>query len=199
MYKLIIKRIIDIVFSILLMPFVIFVIIICAILIKFEDKGPVFYLAKRLGKNKKEFKMYKIRTMKVNSPDLRNEDGSTYNSKNDSRVTKIGEFLRRTSIDEVPQIINVLKGDMSFIGPRPDLPEHVYYYKNKDFKKLEVLPGISGYNQAYFRNSTEWKNRLKNDVYYVENISFILDFKIIIKTIYTIFFSKGVYIDSQNQ
>jgi undecaprenyl phosphate N,N'-diacetylbacillosamine 1-phosphate transferase len=101
--------------------------------------------------------------------------------------------LRKTSLDELPQIFNVLKGDMSFIGPRPDLPEHINYYEGEEKRKLEVLPGISGYNQAYFRNSVEWKQRLKNDVYYVDNISFILDAKIIFKTIVGILMKKGIY------
>lgn len=175
------------------MPVILPIIVICGMSIKFEDGGPVFYKGHRLGKDKKVFKMFKLRSMKVNAPDIRYEDGSTFNSDNDPRLTRIGRFLRKTSLDELPQIFNVIIGDMSFIGPRPDLPEHISYYKDDDIRKLEVLPGISGYNQAYFRNSTEWKNRLRNDVYYVDNISFLLDVKILVKTIERVVLGKGIY------
>jgi lipopolysaccharide/colanic/teichoic acid biosynthesis glycosyltransferase len=174
------------------------VILLCGILIKLEDHGPVFYIGKRLGKNKKIFKMYKLRSMKVNAPDIRNEDGSTFNSDKDPRLTRVGKFIRKTSLDELPQIINIMIGDMSFIGPRPDLPEHINYYSLDDMRKLEVLPGISGYNQAYYRNSAEWKDRLKNDTYYVDNISFLLDINIFIMTIKSVLMKKGIY-NSKNK
>jgi len=193
LYKKYLKRILDIIFALMLIPVILPIIVICGVLIKFEDGGPAFYKGYRLGKDKKVFKMYKLRTMKVNAPDIRNEDGSTFNSDSDPRLTRIGRFLRKTSLDELPQIFNVLIGDMSFIGPRPDLPEHINYYADNDIRKLEVLPGISGYNQAYYRNSTEWKNRLKNDVYYVDNISLWLDIKILFKTIEGILLKKGIY------
>jgi len=193
MYPKYIKRIFDILFAIILLPPVLFVIILFGFLIKLEDRGPVFYCGKRLGKNGKVFKMFKLRTMKVNAPDIRNPDGSTYNSIDDPRLTRIGKFLRKTSLDELPQIFNILKGDMSFIGPRPDLPDHIHYYEGDEFKKLDVLPGITGYNQAYHRNSVEWKKRLENDVYYVKNISFILDLKILIRTIIIVLLRRGVF------
>lgn len=195
MYKKYIKRIIDICISILFMPIYILLFIIIAPIIYFSDKGPVFYNAERLGKNGKIFKMYKFRTMKVNSEDIRNEDGSTYNGEDDPRVTKVGKFLRKTSIDEVPQVLNVLKGDMSFVGPRPDLPEHIKQYEGNEVRKLDIRPGITGYNQAYYRNSVEWKERIKNDIYYIDNISFIMDIKVILKTILTVFKHEGVYIN----
>jgi lipopolysaccharide/colanic/teichoic acid biosynthesis glycosyltransferase len=194
MYKKFIKRLLDLLFSIILIIPLFVVIAICAILIKLEDGGPVFYCGKRLGKNGVIFKMYKLRTMRVNAPDLRKEDGSTYNSDGDLRLTHMGNMLRKTSLDELPQILNVIKGEMSFIGPRPDLPEHINYYEGEEIRKLEVLPGISGYNQAYYRNSIIWKERLRNDVYYVNNLSFILDVKIFFKTILTILCRKGIYI-----
>lgn len=193
LYKNYIKRILDIIFSLLLLIFILPVILVFGILIKIEDGGPAFYLGERLGKDKKVFKMYKLRSMKVNSLDLRNKDGSTYNAVDDPRLTTIGKFIRKTSIDELPQIINILKGDMSFIGPRPDLPEHLYYYKNDEVRKLDVLPGVSGYNQAYHRNAVIWKERLKNDVYYVDHISFMLDFKILFRTIFIIILRRGIY------
>lgn len=198
MYKKYVKRILDFVFAVILLPAVLLVILICGIIIKLEDGGPIFYSCKRLGKDGKIFKMYKLRSMKANAPDLRNADGSTYNSDDDPRLTKVGKILRKSSLDELPQLFNVLKGDMSFIGPRPDLPEHINYYETDEVRKLEVLPGISGYNQAYYRNSVEWKQRLQNDIYYVDNISFWLDFKIIFKTIYGVVLKKGIYATSQS-
>lgn len=199
MYKKHIKRIIDFIFALMLLVMVLPIIALCGIIIKLEDRGPIFYLGNRLGKNKTNFKMYKLRSMKVNAPDIRNTDGSTFNSDDDPRFTKIGKIIRKTSIDELPQIINVLIGNMSFIGPRPDLPEHINYYEGEEVRKLEVLPGISGYNQAYFRNSAEWKERLKNDVYYVDNISLWLDLKIFFKTIESIILKKGIYVSTQSE
>lgn len=197
MYEKCMKRIIDICIAILFIPFYILIFTIVAPIIYFYDKGSIFYNAERLGKNGKIFKMYKFRTMKINSEDIRNEDGSTYNGESDPRVTKIGRVLRKTSIDEIPQILNVLKGDMSLVGPRPDLPEHIKQYKGNETRKLEVRPGITGYNQAYYRNSIEWKERIKNDIYYIDNISFIMDAKIILKTILTVFKREGVYISKE--
>ena len=194
MYAKFIKRLFDIFFSLfgLIILFVVFLFV--APFIFLEDKGPIFYNAKRLGRNGKVFKMYKFRTMKVNSSDIRNKDGSTYNGNDDPRLTKVGRFLRKTSIDELPQFINVFIGNMSIIGPRPDLPEHIHEYNKTEKRKLEVLPGITGYNQAFFRNSISWHERLKNDVYYVENISFLLDVKIVFKTIKTVLCREKIYI-----
>ena len=193
MYKNFIKRILDIIFAILLLPILLVLILLVGPLIYLEDKGKIFYNSYRLGKNGKVFKMYKFRTMKENSKDIRNSDGSTYCGKHDGRVTKIGKILRRTSIDEVPQILNVLKGDMSFIGPRPDLPEHIKLYTNDEKQKLKMKPGITGYNQAYFRNSIKWKERIKNDIYYINNVSFKLDLSIFLMTFVSIFKKDNIY------
>ena len=119
MYKCFFKRVLDLLLAILALPFVLLLIAIAAPLIWLEDRGSVFYNAKRMGRNGRPFKMFKLRSMKVNAPDLRNADGSTFNSSDDPRVTRIGRFMRKTSIDEIPQILNVLIGDMSFVGPRP--------------------------------------------------------------------------------
>ena len=194
MYKKYIKRLLDILISILCLPFFLILFIIVAPIIYISDNGNVFYNASRLGKDGKVFKMYKFRSMKINSEDIRNEDGSTYNGEDDPRVTKIGKILRKTSIDEIPQILNIIKGDMSFIGPRPDLPEHFQQYTEEEKRKLEIKPGITGYNQAYYRNSIPWKERIQNDIYYIDNMTFLLDLKIIFKTISTVFQHKGVYI-----
>lgn len=193
-YINLLKRIFDVIFSLLGIIFLLFFLLPIAFLIYFEDKGTVFYNSKRVGKNGKIFKMYKFRTMKVNAPDIRNNDGSTFNSEDDPRLTKIGKFIRNYSIDEIPQLINVIKGEMSLIGPRPDLPEHLNMYTMKEKRKLLVLPGITGYNQAYFRNSISWKERLKNDIFYVNNIGLILDVKIFVKTIISIIKKDGIYV-----
>ena len=181
MYRKFGKRFFDIVLSTIGLLLVAIIFIPTAIAIYLEDRGPIFYNASRLGKNGKVFKMYKFRSMKVNAPDLRKADGSTYNGEDDPRLTKVGKFIRKTSIDEMPQLINVLKGDMSLIGPRPDLPEAIRKYSDKERRKLEVLPGITGYSQAYFRNSIIQSEKFSNDVYYVDNISLFFDIRIIFK------------------
>lgn len=180
------KRIFDIIFSIILLIPVMLIIFISFIFIKIEDRGPIFYKAERTGLFGKPFKMYKLRSMKVNAPDIRLEDGSTYNGDDDPRVTKFGKFIRKTSIDELPQIINVLLGDMSFIGPRPDTPMYLDKYTKEEKKILTVRPGITGYNQAINRNSVLTKEKLKNDIYYVEHLSLLFDIKIIFLTILTL-------------
>lgn len=197
MYKNIIKRVLDVIISIVILPFFLVLCIIIIPFIYFEDKGSIFYNSERLGKNGKKFKMYKFRTMKMNSEDIRNKDGSTYNGEDDTRITKVGKILRKTSIDEVPQVLNVLKGDMSIIGPRPDLPEHMKLYTNEEKRKLSVKPGITGYNQAYFRNSVKWKQRIKNDIYYIEHLTFAFDVKILIKTISTVLKREKIYIEKE--
>ncbi|MDO4662566.1 MAG: sugar transferase [Tissierellia bacterium] len=194
MYNKIIKRLLDFIFSLLLTPLVLLICLIFGILIYIEDKGPIFYIAKRRGLKGRVFNMYKLRSMKVNAPDIRNKDDSTFNSENDPRVTKIGKFMRKASIDEIPQLINVLKGDMSFIGPRPSLVSR--NYNDLDFfrkKRLEVRPGITGYSQAYFRNSIGQDEKIKKDCIYVDKVSFMVDFKIFFKTIKSVIFRKNIY------
>ncbi len=191
------KRLLDIILSLFALPFVLLVVLIFAPVIYFTDKGPVFYNAPRLGRKGKVFKMYKLRSMKVNSPNLKNADGSTYNGENDPRVTKVGRFMRKTSIDELPQFLNVLKGDMSFIGPRAHLTTN---YKGYDLldephkKRLEVRPGITGYSQAYYRNAATSEQKMANDVYYVENISLWMDIKILFKTVYSVLKRENIYV-----
>lgn len=198
-YQTIIKRFFDLIVALCVMPLLIFVILIFAPLIYFEDKGPVFYNSKRVGKNGKTFIMFKFRTMKVNSPNLKNEDGSTFNSPKDPRLTKIGKFLRSTSIDELPQFINILFGNMSLIGPRPNLATRsLAHYDQIRLKRIQVRPGITGYNQAYFRNSVDQNQKFLNDVYYVEHIGIVLDIKILFKTIFTVVLRKNVYVSPNN-
>lgn len=198
MYNNYLKRIFDLLFGILLFPIVSIVIFMMFIIVKLDDKGPLFYKSKRLGKKKKVFNIIKFRSMKIDSPDLRNVDGSTYNSNSDPRITTVGRFIRKTSIDELPQVINVIRGDMSFVGPRPDTVEALNIYEDNQVKKLDVRPGITGYNQAYFRNSISQKEKFENDVYYVENIKFFFDVKIIMKTIQSVLIRKNINSDKDD-
>lgn len=199
MYRLFVKRLLDIVISLVALPFVCLVILVMAPFIYFEDKGPVFYNATRRGKDGKEFKMFKLRSMYVNSPNLKNADGSTFNSENDARVTKVGRFMRKTSVDELPQILNVLIGDMSFIGPRPTLP-NVPYESLPDMskKRLQIRPGITGYVQAYYRNSIGQEEKIRLACYYVDHISFVMDIKIVFKTIASVLKRENIYVSTSD-
>lgn len=187
-----IKRLFDVVVSTILMIPIGLVILISGVAIKAEDKGPIFYMADRTGRFGKIFKMYKLRSMKVNAPDIRLADGSTYNGEDDPRVTKFGKFARKTSIDELPQVINILKGDMTFIGPRPDTPVGSAAYTEEEKIILTVRPGITGYNQAVNRNSVLTKEKLKNDIYYVKHLSLWFDIKIVFMTIATVLGHKNI-------
>lgn len=192
-YQLSIKRFIDIIICLIALPFVLIILIPVAIAIKIEDQGPIFYHSGRIGVGFKEFGMLKFRSMKVNAPDLRNEDGSTFNSNVDPRVTKVGHFLRETSIDEIPQIFNILKGDMSIIGPRPGDVESKDTYDNEEKDKLLIRPGITGYTQAYYRNNLGVREKRLYDAWYAHNVSFMLDIKIFFKTIATVLKRENIY------
>lgn len=199
MYKHFFKRLIDILVSLIALPFLLLVLIIFAPIIYFTDKGPVFYNAHRIGKNGKLFKMYKFRSMYVNAPDIRLEDGSTYNGEDDPRVTPIGRFIRKTSIDELPQMLNILLGHMSLVGPRPDPPDWLERYPEDIKVFLTVRPGITGYSQAYFRNSADGEEKMRNDAYYATACTFWLDIKIFFKTIATVLKAENTYKDTQNE
>lgn len=195
MYQHFIKRLLDILIGLCAFPFVLLVIIIFAPIIYFTDKGPFFYNATRAGKDYKPFTMFKLRSMYVNSPDLKNPDGSTFNSDNDPRVTPVGRFLRKTSLDEFPQFLNVLIGDMSFIGPRPKLFNKVKSLEslNDDHRdSYKVKPGITGYAQAYFRNSITNEEKFHWDAYYANNVSFAMDVRIIFKTVKSVLFRENI-------
>ena len=194
MYKKYIKRWLDFAGALVLTPFIAVVGVIVAPLIYLEDHGSVFYKAKRRGVNGSIFEMYKFRSMKMNAPDIRNKDNSTYNSPDDPRITKIGRFLRKTSIDELPQVLNILKGDMSFIGPRPiTIDKPVSEYDEKRRTRLTVRPGITGYQQAYFRNSIGQEQKFEMDAEYAKKVSFLFDLKIFFKTIQTVLLRKNIY------
>ncbi len=191
MYKKVIKRLLDILFGLVGTIFLVPVFIIVAPIIHFTDGGPVFFNGERLGYKCNFFKMFKFRSMRVNAPDLRNADGSTFNSEEDPRVTKIGRILRKTSLDEVPQFLNVLIGDMSFVGPRPGTTDSELTENER--KRRSVRPGITGYSQALLRNSDTMEERMKNDCYYAEHVSFKLDCYIVWKTIHSVLFHENIY------
>lgn len=195
MYKHFFKRIFDIIGSLVLLPFVLIEIILIAPFIWLTDKGPVFYNATRAGKDYKPYKMFKLRSMYVNSPDLKNPDGSTFNSDNDPRVTPIGRLLRKTSLDEFPQLLNVLFGQMSFVGPRPKLfgGKEIYEGFSEEYKKsFTVKPGITGYAQAYYRNSITQDEKFHWDAYYADHISMWMDLKILWQTLISVVGHKNI-------
>jgi lipopolysaccharide/colanic/teichoic acid biosynthesis glycosyltransferase len=198
MYKNYLKRIFDFIFALLLLPVFFVFYLIVAISIKIEDGGEILFPGIRLGINQKEFKMYKFRSMKMDAKDIRNSDGSTYNSKDDIRVTKVGKFIRELSVDEIPQILNILKGDMSFIGPRPSPTGNSHLYPKEYLRKFSVRPGLTGYTQVKFRNNCTLEQRQKSDLYYVDNISFLMDLKIIFMTICKVIKREDLYSENSN-
>ncbi len=195
MYRKVIKNVFDFLIGLCGFPFFLIALIIFGPIIYFTDKGPIFYNANRIGKDGKLFKMYKFRSMYVNAPDIRLADGSTYNGEDDPRVTKIGKFMRATSIDELPQLLNLLNGTMSLIGPRPNLPTAPFNELSElEQKRLAVKPGLTGYNQAFYRNSVSAEEKYKNDVFYIENLSFGMDVKVFFKTIVSVLKRENINI-----
>lgn len=201
---LVIKRAIDIIGALigifLLVPTTI-LIYIASIILK-ENDGPLFYSQKRIGKNGKYFKLYKFRSMCKDADDklakylaeneeMRKEFKETQKLQNDPRITKLGNFLRKTSLDELPQMINILKGDMSFIGPRPVIDGEIDKYENNKEKFLSVKPGLTGYWQVNGRSTTTYEERMKLELYYVEHQSLWLDIKIFFKTFITVLKKEG--------
>ena len=200
MYKKFVKRLLDILVSLIALPFVLLVIVIMAPFIYLEDRGPVFYNATRRGMNGKNFKMFKLRSMYVNAPDIKNVDGSTFNGDKDPRVTKIGRLMRKTSVDELPQILNVFLGQMSFVGPRPTLAKKPYQELPEiNKKRLQVRPGITGYAQAYYRNSITQEEKFQHDCYYVDHVSFLMDMKILLQTVKSVLKRENIYVSTENK
>jgi len=186
------KRFFDILVSlfgiILLSPLM----IVIALWIKLNSKGPVFFKQERVGKDNMLFNILKFRTMVVDA-----EKSGFYTAENDSRITKPGNFLRKTSLDELPQLFNILKGEMSVIGPRPTLKYQVDEYTDFQKRRMEVRPGVTGWAQVNGRNSLSWPERIKLDVWYVDNLSFPLDMKILWKTLFVWLRGEGVYAEKE--
>ncbi|EOU1658094.1 TPA: sugar transferase [Clostridium perfringens] len=181
-----IKRIIDLVASFIgvIILFPIFVVV--AILVKTKLGSPIFFKQKRIGKNNEEFEMIKFRTM----TDEKDKLGNLL--PNEERLTKFGKMLRSTSLDEIPELINVLKGDMSLVGPRPLPVRYLPLYSSEQLKRHNVLPGITGWAQVNGRNSITWSEKFALDLWYVENFNIILDFKILFLTVYKVFKRDGI-------
>lgn len=195
------KRVFDIANSLLALVLLCVPFLVICVLIKLSDGGSVYYIAQRVGKNGIPFGMYKFRTMVMHADSLHDmltpeeyaEYKKEYKLQNDPRVTKIGRFLRKSSIDELPQIINVIKGDMHFVGPRPLVEEETYLYGENREKLLSIKPGLTGYWQAYARNTVGYRNgkRQEMELFYVENRSFGMDIKIILATIVRVLRGEG--------
>ena len=182
-----IKRAMDVFFSAILLILGAIPLLIVAIIVKLESEGPALFKQERLGMNGKVFRIYKFRSMVVGAE---KQGSGVYSGKNDARVTKVGKIIRATSIDELPQLINILKGEMSFIGPRPALTYHPWpleEYTDEQKKMFAVRPGVTGWAQVNGRKEVEWPRRIEMNVWYVENMSFLLDLKIFFKTIFKVF------------
>lgn len=187
------KRMLDVAAALLLLPLVLLAVVFVAPLTWLSDRGPVLYMSTRRGRNGRHFSMYKFRSMKVDAPDVRNADGSTVNSDDDPRVTKIGRLLRLTSVDELPQVWNVLRGDMSFVGPRPNMTRQSWDELTPiERKRVVVRPGITGLAQARHRNAATTAMKYRIDAEYVDHVSFALDARIIGWTVRSVVRARNV-------
>lgn len=182
MYKAV-KRVLDFLFALLLLIILLPIFLIVSIAIKLDSKGPVLFKQLRSGKNGKEFMMYKFRSMSANN--------DVHDFKSENQMTKVGKFIRKTSLDEIPQLINIIKGEMSFIGPRPWITDYQKYFTKNQKRRLEVLPGITGLAQATGRNNLTVYEKLRLDVYYVDHLSFKMDMKVIYGTVKTVLSKEG--------
>lgn len=192
------KRVIDVVCSLVGLLVLSPVLIVVSILIKLESDGPIIFSQDRIGYKGQEFKMYKFRSMVVNAEELKKKlaeqnemSGPMFKMKNDPRVTKVGKLIRKTSIDELPQLINILKGEMSLVGPRPSLPKEVKEFEPWMMERLEVKPGLTCYWQVSGRNSINFEEWMKLDIKYVRERSFWGDIKLILQTIFVLFGDKN--------
>ena len=193
------KKSMDLILSFIGLILLIPLFLILAILVKLDSKGPVFYAHTRKGKNRSDIKIYKFRTMYSNSDEIfesfsdeqKEEYYKNFKLDNDPRVTKVGDFLRRTSLDEIPQLINVLKGDLSLVGPRPIVEKEICKYGQYADKLFSVIPGITGYWQSHGRSDTSYEERIEMDMYYIDNRSILLDIKIMFKTVISVIKKEG--------
>ena len=189
------KRLLDVLVSLVGLIVLAPLFAIVAIAIKLDSSGPVFFVQERVGKGRKLFRAYKFRTMIQGAANQ--GAGLFIEGQDDPRITKVGRFLRRWSLDELPQIINILKGEMSVVGPRPTLLYQVEQYDEFQKKRLEVKPGITGWAQIHGRNVLSWPERIEYDVWYVDNWTFGLDVEIILKTLPVLLKREGLYADKE--
>ncbi|KLE14651.1 sugar transferase [Clostridium sp. C8] len=195
----VVKRLVDIVLSLISIVLLSPIFIIVAIVIRFDSKGKIVFGQNRIGKDMKEFKIYKFRTMYENSEEIfknfteeqKKEYYINFKLDNDPRITKVGGFLRKTSLDELPQLINILKGDMSIVGPRPIVEKEIEKYGSYAEAVFSILPGLTGYWQANGRSDTTYDERVKMDMYYIRNKSVLMDIKIIFKTFVSVIKKEG--------
>jgi lipopolysaccharide/colanic/teichoic acid biosynthesis glycosyltransferase len=199
MDDLVTKRIFDLAAGTLALALAFPFLLVCAFLVWLDSGRPVFFAHARLGLNGSLFPMLKFRSMCRNADDFRNPDGSTYNGPNDPRVTPVGRWLRKSSLDELPQLINVVRGEMSLIGPRPDVPDAVSHYRMDDFQRLSVKPGITGWAQVHGRNGLAWERRRDLDLEYVQKRDFWMDIRIILHTIPVVLLGRGIYVEKPEQ
>lgn len=195
MYRIYIKKVLDVLLSFIGLIILSPVLLIIALAIKIDSKGPVFFKQDRLGKDGNVFKIIKFRTMIVGAEKM--GTGLSIRSLSDKRITKIGAFLRKSSLDELPQFINILKGDMSIVGPRPPAVYFPYdgyeSYPKWGRARFEVHPGVTGLAQVVYRNNAVWDDRIKLDIKYIEKMSFCFDFKLIVSTIFKLLKQENVY------
>lgn len=188
------KRMMDIICSLIGLIALVPIFLIVAVAIKIESKGPIVFIQKRVGKDGKTFGIYKFRSMVVNAEELKDKlsdkndiSGPMFKMKEDPRVTKVGKFIRKTSIDELPQLINVLRGEMSLVGPRPSLPDEVMKFENWMMQRLSVKPGLTCYWQVSGRNDIGFREWMRLDIKYVEERSLLVDIQLIFKTFFVLF------------
>ena len=189
-YGVFIKRLFDIILSLLILILFFWLYLIVAFLVKVKLGSPVLFKQPRPGKDEKVFDMYKFRTM----TDERDADGNLM--PDEVRLTKFGNMLRKTSLDELPELFCILKGDMSFVGPRPLLVKYLPYYNERERLRHSVRPGLTGYAQAHGRNAISWEKKFEYDVYYVEHLSLLMDIRVIIDTVKTVLSHDGVVLNA---
>jgi undecaprenyl phosphate N,N'-diacetylbacillosamine 1-phosphate transferase len=189
----VVKRLLDFLFALVVLVFFWPIFILLFVIVKLDSPGPGIFRQKRLGKDGKPFTCFKFRTMIEDAPHLRKPDGSAYTGKDDPRITRAGRFLRKTSLDELPQFLNVLKGDMSMVGPRPEQVDQVRFYSERQKKRLLVKPGMTSWAMIHGRNTLPWEQRLDLDAEYVENYSLWLDVRVFMLTLPILLSTRGAF------
>lgn len=191
------KRLFDFVSSLIGIIITSPIFILVSVAIKLDSKGPVIFKQRRVGYQGRIFEIYKFRSMIVNAENL--GAGIYFEGENDPRFTKVGKFIRKTSLDELPQLLNIIKGDMSIVGPRPLLPVTIEQMNNYQKRRLEKKPGVTGWAQVNGRNELSMKERIERDIWYIDHYSFWLDIKIIFKTIKVVFRKEGIKVDQKKE